>query len=264
MLISCSYELKPYSTDVLMCILLIYYFIRYNPNGYWRQFIQTIIISASVMFSMPAVFVICGGLAWNLVRDFRKFFYAFTSFILFMIFYFVYHLWSIMELLGSKLDGLWTMFFATPENITSLAQIWTKFDLNLFVLPLISLSIIGIGALIAIFRDKKLVIIGTVTCTTLLIASYLHLFPFAPETCAFLIPIGTILICQIPDLFSEHFWGSKIFPIAFIVLVGYNLFFTNAIHNFENNTLVKNRLEPTKHNGCKLIYKTKVLQKNLF
>ena len=36
-LINYAYELKPYSTDVLVCILLIFYFVRYNPDGHWRN-----------------------------------------------------------------------------------------------------------------------------------------------------------------------------------------------------------------------------------
>jgi len=149
-LINYCYELKPYSTDVLVCILLIFYFIRYNPDGHWRQFVQTLIISASIMLSMPAIFVICGGLTWILIRDFRKFFYACSAFVLFVIFYFVYHLWGVFEANGARLDQLWSTFFVTPHNALSLAQIWTQYNLNVFVIPLASLCIIGGGVLIAL------------------------------------------------------------------------------------------------------------------
>lgn len=259
-LISYSYELKPYSTDVLVCILLMFYFIRYNPEGHWRQFIQTLTISATIMLSIPATFVISGGLIWGAFRDCRKFFYTISAFCLFLIFYFVYHLWGVLETNGARLDQLWTTFFVTPENIMSLGQIWTKYNLNTFILPHISLCVIGSGLFISFVRDKKLGIISTTTLLMLLTASYLHLFPFSPETSIFLIPIGVLLICQIPNLFSEHFWLSKVLPICFLGLVGYNLFFTNTVNIIENHTIVKNRLEPNKSKGCELIFRTKLLQ----
>ena len=223
MLITYSWVLKPFSTDVLVCTLLITYFIRYNPEGYWRQFIQILLLSCSIMVSLPSVLIILGGIVHILFKDWRKFFFAISAFALFLIFYFIYHLWGIMEAHGASIDTYWSNFFITKKNIYHWALNMIKTNFNDFITPIIGLSAIGLGFIASCFRDKKFAIILAVTLLAIISASYLHLYPFAPRLLLFLTPMMIILTCEICDLIPANNIISKILPIIFVGLTFYNL-----------------------------------------
>ena len=225
-LIKYSWELKPFSTDVLMCTLLITYFIRYNPEGYWRQFIQILILSCSILFSLPSAFIITGGIVNILFKDWRKFLFAITAFGFFITFYFIYHLWGIMEAHGANIDHYWQSFFITLQNIYHLGLNYIKTNFNIFIMPIIGLSALGLGLLTSCFRDKKIAIITTSVTLTILLTSYLHLYPFAPRLLLFTIPFAIILICEICDLIPANNIVSKALPIILVGLASFNLLTT--------------------------------------
>lgn len=225
-LINYAYTLKPFSTDVLICTLLILYFIRYNPEGYWKQFLQILIISCSILFSLPAGFIVFSGVINILFKDWRKFLFAITAFGLFGIFYFIYHLWGIMEAHGAGLDSYWQNFFITTQNTYHLALNLIKTNFNLFLSPAIGLGILGAGLLISCFRDKKIAILTTFTTLVILLTSYLHLYPFAPRLLLFTIPFAIILVCEICDIIPSNNIISKVLPIIFVGLACFNLLTT--------------------------------------
>lgn len=199
-LINASCTLKPYSTDILIAICLLIYFVKYNPEGYWRQFIQILLLSVSMLFSLPAFFTMVGGITSILQRDYRKFFYALTAFTMFVLFYFVYHLWNVMETHGAALDSYWRNFFITSANSLSLSLNFIKNNFNPFFNPFVSLCVMSAALLVTIFRDKKFALITAMAFVALVTASYLHLYPLAPELTIFAIPFLIILICESLDL----------------------------------------------------------------
>lgn len=234
-LINYSYELKPYSMDVFIAILLTTYFIKYNPEGYWRQFYQILLLSFSMMFSLPAAFIMLGGIFLMLFKDYRRFLYAISAFGLFITFYFIYHLWGTMEVHGAKMDQYWNSFFITFNNLSTLTTNFIKTNFNLFINPIITLCVLGLGFFITCVRDKKLAIISFIIIVEVFIASYLHLYPFAPRLTLFIIPFLTIYVCEIFDMFSEKMPVSKIFPIIIGGLTIYALFVGN-LGKFTINT----------------------------
>lgn len=198
-LITSSQILKPYSMDVLVTVCLLIYFVRYNPEGYWRQFLQILLLCCSMLFSLPSIFTLLGGISWILVKDYRKFFYAITAFILFIVFYFVYHLWNIMEIHGAMFDKYWTNYFVVSSNLFLLSLNFVKENFVFLINPLIGLCIAGVAYLFAWYSDKKFAFITLVSISTLIITSYLHLYPFAPNYTLFLIPYIVIILCEIPN-----------------------------------------------------------------
>ena len=92
----------------------------------------------------------------------------------------------------------------------------------------------------AIFLSLKQLII------TLCIASYLHLYPFAPRMLLFFSPILIILVCEIFDLIPERAPISKITPFLFILLCCYNV----ATIGFEKFGIKTNNLALTLANNA--------------
>ncbi len=226
-LIQYSYELKPYSSDVLISILLILYFIKYNPDSYWKQFYQILIISCVTLFSFPAAFIITGGIASILFKDYKKFFCALTAFILVLIFYFVYHLWGVMETHGAGMDRYWAAYFITGKNILNLVLFNIKSSFNIFIMPLVSLGIVTAGLAAAIIRNRNIAIISGVVFLSLITASYLHLYPFVVRMLLFSLPLLILLVCELCDLFPSNL--QLLISAAIFVLCGYYLFIMNEI-----------------------------------
>lgn len=222
LLIQYSYELKPYSTDVLVTILLLIYFIKYNPDSYIKQFYQILIISLSMLVSFPAGFVIFAGILRILFKDYKKFFYALTAFGLVVIFYFIYHIWGVMEANGAGMDKYWFAYFINVNNFVQLATLFVKNTFNIFVLPLVTLGVIIAGFLVSCFRDYKIAVITFFVITSIFVASYLHLYPFADRMLLFLVPVLIILCCELFDIIPIEL--SKVLPIIFVLLACYNLY----------------------------------------
>lgn len=225
-LIQYSYELKPYSTDVLAAILLVLYFVRYNPDSYKRQFLQMLLISLSMFVSFPSAFIISGGLLNILFRDYKKFFCALTAFLLVLVFYFVYHIWGVMETHGQGMDNYWAAYFVAPRNIADLSVAVVKNSFNIFVLPLVTLGVLAAGAVAACVRDRKIAVITITAVLLTLCASYLHLYPFAVRMLLFLMPLLIILVCEVFDIIPNGI--DKLVPAAILVLCGYYLFIMNG------------------------------------
>ena len=234
LLIQYSYELKPYSTDVLVTILLLIYFIKYNPDSYIKQFYQILIISFSMLVSFPAGFVIFAGILRILFKDYKKFFCALTAFALVLIFYFIYHIWGVMEANGAGMDRYWLAYFIYFDNFVQLVTLFVKNTFNIFVLPFATLGVIIAGFLVSCFRDYKIAIISFFIITSLFMASYLHLYPFADRILLFLIPVLIILCCELFDIIPLEL--SKVLPIIFVILACYNIYTMNNILISKINT----------------------------
>ncbi len=219
-----AYRLNPFSTDIFISILLIIYFTKYNPESYNKQFFQILCLSGLIFLSYPAGFVLAGGIVNILFKDYKKFFTALTAFILVLIFYFVYHLWGVMEINGEALDTYWAAYFINTKNLVTLTTLLIKNSFNIFILPIISISILAAGLLVSYFRDTKTGIIITVLFAVLLVSSYLHIYPLSPMTAIFLIPVFIILVCELCDLIKDMPVIENIIILSMILLSGYYLF----------------------------------------
>ena len=104
-----------------------------------------------------------------------------------------------METHGEKLDIYWSNFFITPTNLLLLGTNFVKENFSFLINPFIGLCIIGASYVITWFRDKKFAFISSTVLASVIMVSYLHLYPFAPTLTIFLIPYFTILLCEIPD-----------------------------------------------------------------
>ena len=233
-LIQYSYELKPYSTDVLIAVLITLYFVRYNPESYWKQFWHVFLISLSMLISFPAGFVISGGLINILFKDYKKFFCALTAFFLVLIFYFVYHIWGVMEAHGQGMDNYWAAYFINGKNITDLIMLYIKNSFNIFIMPVVTLGVIVAGFAAACFRDRKIAVITVVITVLVLCSSYLHLYPFIVRMLLFFVPFMIILVCEAFDVIPTGL--DKLVPAVILVLCGYYLFVMNGVLLSKINT----------------------------
>ena len=235
-LIRYSYELKPYSTDVLIAVLITIYFIKYNPDSYFKQFLQILGISFFMFISFPAAFVITGGIVNTLFKDYKKFFCAAAAFGLVLVFYFVYHIWGIMEVHGQGMDNYWRAYFVNINNIYDLTILNIKNSFNIFVLPVITLAGLAAGFVISCIKNTKFAVIFASIILIVLISSYLHLYPFVVRMLLFLIPFLIILICELADLTPSCTIINKLSPVIIFILCGYYLFVMNGVLLSKVNT----------------------------
>ncbi len=116
-LINYSYEYKPYSSDVLVAILLILYFIEVHPKSYLKQIFHSIGLFFIVMFSLPSAFITVAGIISILFKDWKKFLCAIIPFLsCFAIYYFVY-LKGILAFHWAGIERGWNDDFSTGTNV---------------------------------------------------------------------------------------------------------------------------------------------------
>ncbi|MBR6099284.1 glycosyltransferase family 39 protein [bacterium] len=198
-LINYSYEFKPYSTDVLIGILLMIYFLKVNNLSYIKQIVHSVGLFCLVMFSLPAAFVSIAGMFPLLMKDRKKFICAIVPFLLCFGIYYLLYLKGILEFHGAKMNHNWNDYFITFSNFFSVLLFYIKVNLNMFVFPIITFLFSVAGIFYIWKKDKTAAIIISVVLCEVLTASALRIYPIDPRTQLFLIPFLILLICSFLD-----------------------------------------------------------------
>lgn len=203
-----SVELKPYSSDVLICVCLILTAIKVMNQKNRPPAAHYIVIGIfSLITSFPAVFLIFSFLIiWIFLLLFRRNFKAFIywSSILFILVAFqgLYFFISLRHFFSdSALTGWWTLDYLPIASgfVECAIMLWRSFA-DIFctwgIPPVIGILFLINGMISIVINDFKYAVICLAPIMATLLASALHCYPFAPRTVLFLTPIFIILIMQ--------------------------------------------------------------------
>ena len=223
-LIYYSYEFKPYSSDVLVVILLILYFVKVNPKSYLKQILHSIGLFFVVMFSLPSAFITVAGITSVLFKNWKKFLCAIIPFLsCFTIYYFAY-LKGILAFHGAGMDRGWNDYFITGSNFLKVILLYIRVNLNLFIFPLITLLFVICGIFYVWKRNKTLGIILSVILAEVLVASTLRIYPIDPRTQLYLIPVLAFLVCEVLNKIYSKKVSAIICSLLLVMFVCLNLF----------------------------------------
>ena len=223
-LINYSYEYKPYSSDVLIAILLMLYFLKINPKNYVKQILHSIGLFFVVLFSLPSAFVSVAGMASILMKDWKKFLCAIIPFLSCFVLYYFLYLKGILAYHGAGMDKGWNDYFITGSNFLKVILFYIRINLNLFIIPLVTLIFIICGIFCSWKRNKTVGMMLSVIIVEILVASALRIYPIDPRTQLYLIPVLVFLVCEV----LNKIYSKKIFAIIVSILVvlfsGLNLY----------------------------------------
>ncbi len=231
-----SSEFKPYSTDVLFCILSCLLFISLNKKV---LILYSLILSSFIWFSFPAVFLLSAILflvIFNKNYSIKeKIIYIIphiVSGLLFCVTFFT----KMFQFQKTGMISYWQNEFISIKNIHTIFQQAFNFMFNESLITII-LSIIGL--FIFIKNKEKF---GTLTFTilsTVIIISSLHLYPFSGRLILFLIPIIILLI-------TKTFDSKKAKSLFFLGLCILSIYpqFSNTFNTIIKNNYNKNNPNP--------------------
>ena len=256
-LINYSYEYKPYSSDVLVAILLILYFIKINPKSYLKQVLHSVGLFFVVMFSLPSAFIIVAGITSILLKDWKKFLCAIIPFLsCFAIYYFVY-LKGILAFHGIGMNRYWNDYFITGTNFLNVILFYIRINLNLFIFPIITLLFILSGLFYSWKRNKTLGIILSVILVEVLVASALRIYPIDPRTQLYLIPVLAFLVCEVLNKIYSKKIAAIICSMLLVMFVCFNLFSSRFVllnkASSDAKTLIKAMAEDSVNNDYSVV-----------
>ena len=210
-----SATFKQYSSDVLICLLCLYSLPRFNIASLTlrRTITTAVTISLIPFISLPSVFFIGSWIIQNLVINFKnKNFYKRLTIIslpliIFMIFYYIFNLLPSKDNLLMFFPKYWDHGFFNISLKSFLTLI--KFNLlyNFFPnnLPLFQLLLLAWGIYLSIkdgAAKNTVTKYITLTLSLVLLASLLHLYPFAGRVALYFIPCLIILIVKPLDYYK--------------------------------------------------------------
>jgi len=231
-----SSEFKPYSTDVLFCILSCLLFISLNKKV---LILYSLILSSFIWFSFPAVFLLSAILflvIFNKNYSIKeKIIYIIphiVSGLLFCVTFFT----KMFQFQKTGMTNYWQNDFINLKNFLYLFQNAFNFMYHDGII-LLFFTILG---LIVFFREKnKFGHLVLSLLFTVIIASALKLYPFSSRLILFLIPI-TILSAV------KTFDSKKNISIIIFILFLFGTYseYSSAIKTLINNNYNKNNPNP--------------------
>lgn len=229
-LISYSFEFKPYGSDVLFTIICLFFFINLDINklNLKKIILYGFLISIIPWFSFISIFIIAGGLL-NLFIQINKsyllkeYFLKKTALSLPIIISVLIYLKVYLSnnYTGTHMVSDWQNYFVTLNPSYFIYLLAKSIRYLFFPIQYVLFSLILIIWGIKLYAQEKssFLNISAISFILLIIASFFHLYPFYNRLILFLIPIFLLLIIKPLDLasFDKKF---KLFIILFL------LFFT--------------------------------------
>jgi 4-amino-4-deoxy-L-arabinose transferase-like glycosyltransferase len=210
-LIYYSSEVKPYSSDVTLALLLYVVFISVETRKSKDSslYVYGMIAIFSLWFSFPALFILTavGSCLWMpalMGREWKRVVHLSSLFLVCGLSLMIYYLLALKDLShnANQLD-YWRNAFMPfpPKNMSDVGWFVTSFE-NLFRDP-VGLYLKGFGPILAIFgcfslyREKKRYLWGLLLPLLLaLFASGFHLYPFSGRLLLFIVPILIIIMSE--------------------------------------------------------------------
>lgn len=202
-------ELKPYSSDVAIALILIWLLVKsYQKSLQTQDLIKLALVgSLAIWLSYPSVFILAGLEGWNLLASRQKYWRQIivnrlvmylawlTSFGLF------YWLAIVNTLSNEDLNSSWSSRY--PDSWGDILWLFDALG-RFFYHPLGFLGVtdgIGIfsfivGCVVWYRRQRSLFLALIAPFIATLIAAYLHKYPFRDRLILFLAPLGIMIVAE--------------------------------------------------------------------
>lgn len=231
-LISFSCTFKQYSTDVLICLICLYYFPKINIKdlNLKKTIILTAVLIVLPFISLPSLFFIAAFVIQN-IRC-RKTGYILIPFLITMVIYYFFNLHPSQLNMQTYFptywnDGFWS--FSINEFIRILL-INLKFYFIPNTLSLFTLILLGWGVYCGVKDRTRTSNFILTVCFMVLLSSLLGIYPFCGRVGLYLISIFILLIIKPLD--------TKYFAIALLLILlsfyRYNFSYINEISQAES------------------------------
>ena len=233
-LIYYSQEFKPYSLDVLICILLllVYKYIKITDTKWY----QTLIYCVSTIFlclsSFPALYIIPAiGISKIIeTKKIKESLKTMYPVVLCYIFSVVYLFFLHRNILGNEINQPeWQNGFLKFSAESFYIVIRDYFDFTC-INPQIGILLFVVGVVFVILeRNKNFNVIFSIMLLSL-IGSFIHLYPLFGRMILFMIPLTTIIIVKPLDsigIFEKVDIKAKLFDLLKSILI--SLFIINSL-----------------------------------
>ena len=218
-LIYYSQELKPYELDVFFCILLLLISDKIKLTNTKKDILISLGVFLMTFCSFPSIFILFSIifiqiLSSEKIEKIRYILFLFIPFCISNILQWIIQHNTHAQILtcADWFNGYFSLSFSSFYKL-----LHTFFDYINWNTILI-LTFLIIGFLCSIVSKNKIIYISLMSILGIVLASYLHLYPFVGRAILFLIPIFIIFIGLVFD--SINIKNNKIFTaIEFIIFL---------------------------------------------
>ncbi len=233
-------ELKQYSSDFLVTLILLYAAIKTNYKQLKRSFVFFWIIvgSLTIWLSMPSVFILCSiSIYWfvqNLsTKKYKDLFFISIAPFLWLIEFALYYFFILKNQISSDyLQSYHSDAFLSLSNMQhnfSLAlSIVKELSGNFFLSVVVNCFLLFLGTTNALYTLRWKSILLLLPFILLFIASLLHLYAIVPRLVLFIQPITLLLIGVGLSLVVKN--SNVVFRSLVVFFLGYSIYLQ---HNFK-------------------------------
>jgi len=218
-LIYYSSEVRQYSLDLAICLILFLLALKKSPSPK-LTFFFLIFGSLSIWFSHPAIFIIASISIFKIFSSSKK--SGLLIIFLWGISFLFNYLLSFHPLQTQVVNPVWQSTFATLNPSWYLKAFLDIFEspLDLFF-PVLGTIFFLLGGAFFLSKDKKLFCLFTAPIFFALIASYFHLYPFFDRFLLFSVPVFFLFIAKgVEALFSPAKHRLVLgFAVALLILL---------------------------------------------
>ena len=230
-LINYSFEFKPYNIDVLFTIICLLFFINLNMQkiSTKKTFFYGLLLAIVPWFSFVSVFTIAGGFLnlffKHIKSDWRKKLLLALPIMISGLIYLKIYLMN--NYTGTHMVNYWQNSFVNANPFFFLHLLVE--NMKYFFFPsqyaLFMLILLIWGAVIFLREKSPFINISLTSFILLIVASFLHFYPFSSRLVLFLVPIFLLLILKPLDLISS----AKRFRSFIIIALALFTFFPQII-----------------------------------
>lgn len=243
-LVNYSFEFKQYSSDVFFTIICLLFFINLNieKSSLKKILLYGILLALIPWCSFASVFIIAAGCLnlffTNIKTNFQKKVVLIFPIIISSLIYLKIYL--IDNYTGLNMVNCWHNYFLTNDPLFFLHLLIESIRYLFFSIQFILLFfILFILGIIIYYREKNLFFnISILSLILLIIASFLHIYPFGERLILFLIPIYLLFMIKPLDLIS---FDKKINYLIIIFLISIIFYpqIISATYFFKYKTLCR-------------------------
>lgn len=244
-LLTYTKEFKPYSLDVFFVLLLLIFFLKYNPEKYTykkNMFLGTA-LAVVPWFSFGALFVMASYLFISLLKYFKS---NLKKFLLFalpqLISIFVYGIFLHRFYTNSGMNNCWESFFV--ETNSSIHSFLSLIALNFRIyytqttIPLLLVILIVVSSFLIFRKAKDKCAFLVLPVLLIMVLHLFKIYPFFGRVILFLYPFLLLLTFKALDLIS---WQKKILSIVVIVVYIAFFYFAGYFTNYFKYVLYKDQ-----------------------
>lgn len=234
---------KPYSIDILIGVLCIYYLSDITISKLSNKKLVALGITLCTLpfISLTSLFFIGALFLKNIVYDFKnskKTFISILPFILIFVIYYIFNLGPSKADLDLNFPNYWQDGFITFKNIIIILVNEFRYIFSPNTVVLFELIIFFIGFYYCAKRKDEITQYVSFVLFLAIVASILHLYPISGRVSLYLIPIAILISTKAID--SLNFKKVSTYFILFFTIIGfiaYNPFYIKTL--FEKQSYVR-------------------------